>query len=68
MPTLEEEKIARRALARYLELAERCRHDLKLWHDAALAISLPFIRLQRIKRARREVADELREIEGEKSR
>ena len=52
-----------RTVARYAQLAQRVEVDLRLLHDAAVAIALPFNRLARVKRARREVADELREIE-----
>lgn len=50
---------AARALARYQQLLERADFDLKLAADAALAAALPFARLMRIKRARRELNDEL---------
>lgn len=65
MPTAEAEQVDREAasaLVRYRELLGRCKHDLKLTHDAALAGKVPFARLQRIKRAQREVEDELREF------
>ena len=54
----------RRTVALYAQLAARVETDLRLLHDAAVAIRLPFNRLARVKRARREVADELREIES----
>lgn len=53
----------RRTIARYAQLAQRVETDLRLLHDCALASGLEFKRLQRLKRARREVTDELREIE-----
>jgi hypothetical protein len=52
-----------RTRARYAQLAARVETDLRLLHDTALAIQLPFNRLARVKRAKREICDELREIE-----
>ncbi|MGA9997443.1 MAG: hypothetical protein WBP93_18635 [Pyrinomonadaceae bacterium] len=52
-----------RTRARYKQLLGRVQVDLKLTHDAALAVSLEFKRLARLKRAMREIADELRECQ-----
>jgi hypothetical protein len=57
-------QIDRRTLARYATLARRVATDIRLLHDAALAIQLPFNRLARVKRARREISDELRALES----
>jgi homoserine dehydrogenase len=50
------------ALARTRELAERSQSDLKLLHDATLAAQIPFIHLAKVKRARAEITNLLREI------
>ena len=51
------------ALARARTLAERVSVDLRLTHDAVRAANLPYAYLARVQRARREVADLLRQIE-----
>ena len=51
-----------RTRARYKELLGRVQIDLRLTHDAALAVGLEFKRLARLKRAMREISDELREV------
>jgi homoserine dehydrogenase len=50
-----------RALARYEQLIRRAAFDLKLAHDAAVAAGTPFARLAKIKRARSEMRDLMRE-------
>jgi hypothetical protein len=70
MPTAEAEKVSPRASsaeARYRMLVERCGEDIRLTHDLALALKIPYSRLQRIIRARREFADELLDLEKEKA-
>ncbi len=52
---------SRHALSRCHQLAERTVFDLKLAHDAAVACGLPFVSLSKLKRARREMSDLLRE-------
>jgi hypothetical protein len=52
------------ALARSLTLARRAEFDLGLLHDAALAAAVPFASLAKIKRARGEVKNLLRELSG----
>jgi len=51
-------------LVRCRQLAERTVFDLKLAHDAAVAFGLPFVSLSKLKRARREMSDLLRELEA----
>jgi hypothetical protein len=51
------------ALTRTKQLAKRSAFDLNLAHDAAVSAQLPFVSLSRIKRARREMNDLLRELE-----
>lgn len=63
----QEQVIDRRTRARYGELLSRVQIDLRLTHDAALAIGLEFKRLARIKRAMREVADEQRAFQSQES-
>jgi hypothetical protein len=58
----EPSQVDRGTVARYAQLAARVEVDLRLLHDAALAIHLPFNRLARVKRAKREIGDELQEI------
>jgi hypothetical protein len=53
---------AKPSAARYAQLLERTAFDLKLTHDSALAANVPFARLQRINRARREIEDERRTL------
>jgi hypothetical protein len=50
------------ALARCKQLVERARFDLQLAMDAARSADVPFSRLVRLKRARREMDDLLREL------
>jgi hypothetical protein len=50
------------ALVRCKELAKRSAFDLNLAHDAAMSAHVPFASLARIKRARREMNDLLREL------
>ncbi len=50
------------ALARCKHLAKRSAFDLNLAHDAGVSAQLPFVHLSRIKRARREMHDLLREL------
>ncbi len=50
------------ALVRCKELAKRSAFDLNLAHDAAMSAKVPFASLARIKRARREMNDLLREL------
>ena len=50
-------------LARCRQLAERADFDLRLAHDVAVAFGLPFVSLSKLKRARREMSDLLRELE-----
>jgi hypothetical protein len=50
------------ALARCRQLAKRSAFDLSLAHDAGVSAHLPFVHLARIKRARREIKDLLREL------
>jgi hypothetical protein len=50
------------ALVRCKQLVERARFDLQLAMDAARSADVPFSRLVRLKRARREVNDLLREL------
>ncbi len=50
------------ALARCQQLAKRSAFDLNLAHDAGVSAQLPFVHLSRIKRARREMNDLLREL------
>jgi hypothetical protein len=50
------------ALVRCKELAKRSAFDLNLAHDAAMSANVPFASLARIKRARREMSDLLREL------
>jgi hypothetical protein len=50
------------ALVRCKELAKRSAFDLNLAHDAAMSAHVPFASLARIKRARREMDDLLREL------
>jgi endonuclease/exonuclease/phosphatase family metal-dependent hydrolase len=52
------------ALARCQQLAKRSAFDLNLAHDAAVSAQLTFVHLARIKRARREMIDLLRELSG----
>ena len=56
--------LERRTLARFCELIERADFDLKLAHDAGVAARVSFRQLQRIRPARRECSDLLREIEA----
>ncbi len=55
-----------RLLSRLQELLERAKFELQLAHDLTVALGLPFKRQARIKRAQREVKDELRDIEAQK--
>jgi hypothetical protein len=55
------------ALLRCKELAKRSAFDLRLAHDAAMSAGVPFASLARIKRARREIADLLRDLLKENS-
>lgn len=50
------------ALARCKELAKRSAFDLNLAHDAAIGANIPFVHLAKIKRARQEMNDLLREL------
>jgi hypothetical protein len=50
------------ALVRCKELAKRSAFDLNLAHDAAMSAKVPFASLARIKRARREMNDLIREL------
>jgi hypothetical protein len=50
------------ALTRCKQLVERTRFDLNLAHAAAVASNIPFVQLAKIKRARREVNDLLRDL------
>ncbi len=56
------------ALIRCQQLAKRSAFDLNLAHDAAVSAQLPFVHLARIKRARREMDDLLRELSGKDRR
>ncbi|MGI8656382.1 MAG: hypothetical protein ACR2LC_14340 [Pyrinomonadaceae bacterium] len=56
------------ALARCQQLAKRSAFDLSLAHDAGVSAHLPFAHLARIKRARREMNDLLRELSGKDRR
>ncbi len=56
------------ALARCKHLAKRSAFDLNLAHDAGVSAQLPFVSLSRIKRARREMNDLLRELSGKDRR
>lgn len=56
------------ALARCKELAKRSAFDLSLAHDAAMSAGVPFTSLAKIKRARREVSDLLRELMADADR
>lgn len=47
------------ARSRYRQLLDRALVDLKLAHDIALSLAVPYGRRARIQRARREVNDEL---------
>lgn len=51
------------ARSRYRQLLDRAMIDLKLAHDLALSMAVPYGRRARITRARREVNDELQEAE-----
>jgi len=55
------------ALVRCKQLAQRSAFDLSLAFDAAMTAKVPFASLARIKRARREVADLLRDLSKENS-
>lgn len=50
------------ALIRCKQLVRRTAFDLNLAHDAAMSAKVPFASLARIKRARREMNDLLREL------
>ncbi len=56
------------ALARCQQLAKRSAFDLSLAHDAGVSAQLPFVHLARIKRARREMDDLLRELSHKERR
>lgn len=53
-------------LSRYKQLLERASFDLKLAQDLALSMKLPFNRLARLQRAKREICDEQRDAAGGK--
>jgi hypothetical protein len=50
------------ALIRCKQLARRTAFDLNLAHDAAMSANISFSSLERIRRARREMNDLLREL------
>ncbi len=56
------------ALVRCKQLAERSAFDLNLAHDAAMSAKVPFASLARIKRARREMNDLVRELRASVAR
>ncbi len=62
--TIDQTQANRRTFTRYKSLLGRVQIDLRLTHDAARSVGLEFKRLARIKRAMREVSDELDEISG----
>jgi hypothetical protein len=57
----------RHAEARYRQLLARTYTDLKLAEDVAVALNLPYKRRARLQRARRELGDEQRETETQRS-
>jgi hypothetical protein len=56
------------ALVRCQQLAKRSAFDLSLAHDAGISAQLPFVHLARIKRARREMNDLIRELTADAAR
>ncbi len=50
------------ALVRCQQLARRTAFDLNLAHDSAVSANIPFVHLAKIKRARREMDDLVREL------
>jgi hypothetical protein len=56
----------RHAEARYRALLARTETDLKLAEDVARSLNLPYSRLMRLKRARRELGDEQRDVSRER--
>ncbi len=56
------------ALIRCKQLAKRSAFDLNLAHDAGVSAQLPFVHLAKIKRARREMIDLLRELTANPAR
>lgn len=65
MPTAEAESKRTRAqlsLAQFRQIVERCAYQLELAHAGAQDLNIPFSRLQRYKRAQREIAEELKEL------
>ncbi len=50
------------ALVRCKQLAKRSAFDLNLAHDSAVSANIPFVHLAKIKRARREMDDLVREL------
>jgi hypothetical protein len=64
---VESHKTESSALVRCKELAKRSAFDLSLAHDAAIASNIPFVHLAKIKRARREMNDLLRDLSKENS-